>query len=111
VEDVAQERLIREHGANVTGRIAHEHFEQPEAGPSRRSETRREHFADDRCGLSRPQRRDGQELGAILVAQRKPEKKILDRAQPDAFEVGGAPRTDAADEPERRREPLDRLTG
>ena len=51
---------------------------------------------------ARPERGDGLEGAAILVADRETIKQVFDRGEADALEIGGAPWADALQELERR---------
>ena len=59
-------------------------------------------FAEDRGRDAGPQRRDGLERAAVLVADREPIEEVLDCVQADALEVGRAARPDAFEELQRR---------
>ena len=54
--------------------------------------------------LARLDRRDGQQAAAVFVPQREAVEEIFDRVETDAGKVGGAPRADAFEKLQRRRE-------
>ena len=56
--------------------------------------------------LSGLERCDGLEAAAVFVADRKPVQEIFDGVQPGVLEIGGAPRSDALQILQRRREHL-----
>ena len=101
MEDVVQERLVEPDRAQRAGLVPHHHLEDLEPRTPRRPQAAADHFPDDRRRHARAQRGDRLERAAVLVADRKPVKQILDGGEADALEVGGAARADPLHELER----------
>ena len=104
LEHVAEERLVQPGRAQGAARIADECLEDLESGAAGRSKTAAEDAGRDRRGLSRPERRNGPELTAVFVSDRKPVQQVLDGLEAGALEVGGATRADALQKLQRRLE-------
>jgi hypothetical protein len=94
MKDVGEKRLIEPDGAQHPGAIAHQHLENREARPPRRTLAAADDVGQHRHCHARLQRRDRPERAAILVAHREAIQEIFDRRQTDALEVRGASRAD-----------------
>ena len=97
MKHVLQERLVGEDRPRRPARIAHDEFEQAEAGTTRGTDAGGDDLADDRHRLARANGRHGDDFGAVLVPTRQTQQQILDRVHPDALKIGGAPRPDATE--------------
>ncbi len=92
MEDVVEERLVEPDRAQRAGAVAHQHLEDLEARPPRRTQAGADHLADDGRRRSRTQGCDRLERSAVLVADREAVEKVLHRRETDALQVRGAPR-------------------
>ena len=104
LEDVLQVRLVQPHRAQRSGAVVDRRLEDLEPGAPRRAQAADQHAAGDGGGLSRFQRRDRLQAAAIFVAERKSVEQIFDGDQAGVLEIGGAARSDAFQELQRRRQ-------
>ena len=106
MKHVFEERLVGENGAHGSRLVPDDQLEQPETGPARGAKSRREHLTGDGRDLSGPKGFHRQQVGAVLVTERKPQQQILDGREADPLEVRGAARPDALHVLQRRREQI-----
>src|SRR5205823_12995584 len=92
-EDVVQEWLIEPDRAQAPRAIPHEHLEDLEPRPARRTHAAAQDLARDRGRYAGLQRRDGLEMSPVFIACGKPIQQILDRRQTDPLQIRRASRT------------------
>ena len=108
VEDVGEERLVEEHGAQRTGAVADQHLENLEAGPARGPDAGTDDLGEHRRHHARTQRGDGPERAAVLVADGESVQQVFDGGEPDALQIGGTPWSNTFQVLKRRRERVHR---